>query len=866
MKVTMLFLMTAMAVVSAIGCGNNTTTVATSDIISETDATIPELSEPDRLFYDGEAYDLTYGELYEEIKINDGLSQLLNMIDSDLLEDWITEVTVAEMTDMQNYLTYGTKDPEQIAALDPEDKTDYEEAYLQNLTLAGYKDNEEAYLRLVTAKENYARVAMTDPDNSEESWYVGPQTIADYYMESHREDLVSLKIRFMSETEAKDVMKSLNLVGKMGNLYRYTGTKPIDEVPSSGFDETNTELLTGNGLLLAFIQMYNIVYDGYRDPISETATFNDLVSLDQLAVDYDTLKSANSSLATFVFDTMGNMEAFQSDDTTPFFYTYLPVKYYSGSDTSYYMILNLASGIKADCEEFTGTETELRDLIGTDLYDEIEQLMIDENMDTSSYVSNRLVDLREQHGFTLYDYYLGMDYQSVNAEYVNDTEGHESIVAIYDDVEITADELFYYAMNLNGALYTIYTAQLKELIENYFADVYCDPDEECQMDYSYNTSEKMEAHRADMETMKTEFESSYYSYYYSFEEYIYLAYGATSESDLLERYYVQSSLQPHMIYNELKSDDWYLLREYLYDRIDELYDNYFSLDVTHLLIYIDRDENGTPDDYDEFLATITDMVAYEAMLDRFTDQVYAYMEENTFSELVTTYAKAKHTDPVWGEFKDYGFYLMTEDLSSSASLTYASTKDTYDPQFVIGLQDAYQEFLLDEHDSDSTLLYDQPIATSFGTHIMLLERGDNFERPTGHFEMIYDNEGDPKYSEGIVNTGEELTLEQLELYSTYRFYEMAYDLDEEVLSGLGLEAPKIPTAVTTAIESYFTDIHDAIYVIGTLNIIVADNLVADDYLPVADSDFTFIASDLETMNGVIRDIYFKQVFGEDSAE
>ncbi|MBN2504908.1 MAG: hypothetical protein JXB20_06165, partial [Bacilli bacterium] len=353
-----------------------------------------------------------------------------------------------------------------------------------------------------------------------------------------------------------------------------------------------------------------------------------------------------------------------------------------------------------------------------------------------------------------------------------------------------------------------------------------------------------------------------------FEEYIYLAYGATSESDLLSKYYVQSSLQPYMIYGKLTENDWNILTDYLYDQMAEYYDNYFALDVTHLLVYIDRDEDGSPDDYDEFLDDLSDTVAYEAMLQRLTDAIYAFLNEddaNTMSKLVSTYAKAKHTDPLWGEFKDFGFLVMTEDLSSSSTLTYLNTKDKYDPKFVEGLQAAYVEFGSDEHLSDLTLLYETPVATSFGVHIMLLERGTGFTKPSGKFEMTYDNEGNPKYSEAAVNALDELSLDQLKLYSQYRFYEMVYGTDPDDLEAAGVEMPKIPTSVKTAIEAYFKNIHDSLYVIGALNIVVADSLVEANYLPVADANFTFVASDIALKNIQVRDTYFLQVFGEGDA-
>jgi len=858
MKKTMLVFLGAIFGMTAIACQGNTTT---SDIIVETDAIIPAISAPDTVFFDGGTYQVTYGDLYDELKTNDGLNKLLDMVDTILLASYIDQVGEEEINDKINFLKYSTSDPDEIAKLTDTEKADYDQAFQNTLQLAGYAGQESDYARKLVAEENYAYAQMSLDDNNAESWYVGPSTIADYYSASYYQDISTIKIRFMSETEGKDVMKSLNLVGRLGHLYRYTGIKPIGDVPSDGFDDTNTVLLEGDDLLLAFIQMYNVVYGSYRTPLAETATFDDLVANPDLKINYNEQRAANANLNVFMYRTLGDMETYLQDDTTALYYTYVPVKYYTGKDTSYYMILNLQKGVNADVSDFDGDADQLKTLIGADTYDLIEQKLIQANKDDSGYVSARLVELRAAHNFKIYDYYLGMDYQSLDGNYVLDEVGDETLVATYDATEITADDLFYYAMNENASLYLVYAAQMPVLMDKYFAELYCDSDTTCIKDIVANQSDKMKAHRTALTSLKTSFEQSYYSYYYTFEQYIFLAYGATSEDDMLKKYYVESALQPFLIYDELKADDWAILEDFLAPRVTEYYDNYFSLDVTHLLIYIDRNEDGSPDDYNDFLDTVADRTAYDNLLADFETAIYTYLDDpdNTFSDLVLAYSKAKYTDPVWGVFKDFGFYLTTEDLSADASLTYLTAKDSYDPDFVIGLEQAYQEYILPDNSYKTSMLYDEPVASSFGVHILKVAKGDAFSKPSAKYTMTYNSEMEPNYTAGIDNTDDMLSLSQMEIYAQYRFIEMVYGTSETALEKYGVTLPKIPYRVQEAIDAYYADINDSFYVIGSINFIVSDLIQSGTMLPVADSQFTFESTDIIDNVGMIGAIYYNQV-------
>ncbi|MDD3957803.1 MAG: hypothetical protein PHO96_02855 [Candidatus Izemoplasmatales bacterium] len=859
-KRTLLLMLGLFAALSFWGCSGKTTT---ADVIVETDAIIPALSFPNEVFFDGGEYQVTYQDLYKKMKIDDGLTQLLTMVDSIFLSEYIAQVTEDEITKKIEYMKFGTNDPDVISHLSAEEIAKYEQSYTDNMFLKGYQGNEEALVRLTVAKENYCIDQMKLAQNSDKTWYVGPSTIAKYYDNSTMPDLHTLRIRFMSEIDSKEVMKSLNLVGLSGNLYRYTGTKPIGDVPSNGFNDTNTVALDADEILESFIQMYNIVYGSYRDPISTEATVQDLLELPDLRVSYQDTLTINATLNFFMYGTLGTREAYLDGDDEKAYYTYIPVKYFTNRDTAYYMILNLKKADKETVGTFTGTEAELRALIGDDVYDAIEDALILKNFNTSGFTTTRLAEMRKSHDFVIYDYYLGIDYQQLDTAYELDEEGHATYVAKYDDVSITADELFMYAFERNPALYLIYAAQMPLLIANHFADVYCESGETCELDFSKNNSDKMKLHRTALANMKKQFEEDYLSYYYTFEEYIYLAYGATSEADMLDLHFVKTVLQPFAIFDLLKRDQWHLLEDYLDVLADEYYDNYFSLNVTHLLIAIDRNEDGSPDNYDRFLENLEDREEYDLLLEDFQTEILAYMNEsteNTYAKLIQVYTRAKRNDPRWGQFKNYGFFLIQENLSSSASLSYAKDKDTYHKDFVNAMIAGYQAYKLPANVDKQSFLYETFIDTSFGSHLLLLSKGSAFDVVSAKFTMTYENSGIPKFTVGTENTEDRLSLEQMKIYAEYRFLTMVYGTDEAFLESMSITLPKIPTSVTNAINMFYSDLHDSVYVAGSLNLIVIERLL-EGTLTNAHGDYISLTStDLNTMLDDFYEYYFRTVF------
>ena len=826
---------------------------------------LPQLSNPNAVFFKGDGFSITYGEIYEQFKANDGINQMLFMIDTHLLATELAAVTTEQIDAKIKYLTYGTLDDAIIAEYSDDEKTRMETNYDQNILLLGYQDDPTAYARMLIAKETVVELMMTNSANAEESWYINDVAIKNDYVANYFEDVVAIKVRFFSETDAKTAMRQLNLVSYQGDLRLYTGVRPIEEVASNGFNDTNTRVMTEEEILLAYIRLYNYAYSGWKTPLAETLTETDIIADESFHNVFTEVRSVQSGLATYLFSSLNSKAAFDAGTNTNIYYSYQPLRYAGSNDTAHYMVLKLTGTPKPDLSNFTATSTDLVERIGRTVYDSIKAKLIKSYLDTSGFVSERMGEYRKAAGLVIHDYYLGVDYKSIATDYVLDEVGHETnIASLADGFTLTADELLTFSLEKNAALYTIYASQLPAILSAHFDDVYCrDVEGECVRDPEDNKLESIQKHFDDLETLKASYEESYYRIYYTFEEYIYLAYGAKSDADMIRYYYVKTKLQPFLIYDQLVKDDWAMIEDYFLSLVEDYYDNYFSLNAKTLLVFVDRDENGTPDDYTEFLAGLTDRAAYDQKLADFETAIRAYITENqvtNFSTLVSVYNVARRNDPVWGTFKQYGFGLNAGNPSSSGSITYLNTIDTYEDELVEGFQATYAQYLLPANVNKTGIYYDQLVETKAGLYLIYAEKGTNFVKPSAKFAMTYTN-GIPNYTVGTENATDVPTAEQLKIFSEKRFYEIVYGTEDTVGATYGVTVPKLPTSLLNAMDVYYTKLHDSVYVVGFLNIVVGDLLLDGTFVNEHPAYCTLSEAQIKAAIVQIQALYHEQVFG-----
>jgi len=546
----------------------------------------------------------------------------------------------------------------------------------------------------------------------------------------------------------------------------------------------------------------------------------------------------------------------------------------------------LKTGTTAVVDTTTGTQTSVKSIVSDDvtyqaLYDKLLDAYV-ANTDTDN-VSTMMAELRATFNFIINDKFLGVDYQTIDADFEYNTKGDDLIVASVSGFpgfegaaqtdtieEVSADELFTYAIGKSAALYTLYAAQFKEILySDYYVAIFGE-----QRDVTKNTSDKMDEIYDSIRSQKMSYlsyKSLYEQYgisfnYDDFSSYSRYQYGTKTELDLL-KYLVKGVLQPFLI-DEAITDE--ALIELLLSTVEENYDNYFSLNVTHLIIHLDFDEDGSPDDYNDYIASLTELEldAFETLKAGLEADVLEYLDDsdNTFASLITAFTAATRDNETWGAYKQAGLWLMTEDLNIADeedetithSLQYSGTygvKDAYVDEYTTALIALYQEYQL-EQNANLEQLYSNLVTTQFGIHLLLVTKGDDFDR----FSAEYTGDA-AEYSLGAVNATGKPTLAQLKLYAQYYMYNLVYDLtDTEIEEKYNITIPKLPNTVIEALEFYFEDLLAEMYVVGTLNIQLSSRLASGEFYSSTYTDYT--ETQLFAQMAEIRQTYYDALFAK----
>ena len=547
----------------------------------------------------------------------------------------------------------------------------------------------------------------------------------------------------------------------------------------------------------------------------------------------------------------------------------------------------LKEGTTSEIVPSTLTQPVIKTLIANDdLYDQIYNDLLDAYVaDTSTdNVSAALVALRNEFGFAIFDKFLGVDYSATDSDFEYDTKGDEFILATLtgypgyldaaattESYALTADQFFNYAMDKNAALYTLYASQFKEILySDYFVQIFGE-----QRDLTKNKSDKIDEIYDSIRSQKMtylSYKAMYEQYgisfdYADFASFARYQYGTKSEMDLL-RYLVKGVLQPFFIDEAITEED---LVDLLVATVEDNYNNYFSLNVTHLIMYVDFNEDGTPDDYNDYIASLdaTDLAAFNALKAGLEADVLEYLDDadNTFATLITAYTNdTRQDDSEWGAYKNAGIWLMTEDLNIedseddtiTHSLQYSGeygVKDTYVPEYVDALVALYQEYQL-EQNQDLDQLYSPLVTTQFGVHLILASKGDDFERFSAMF-----TDTNTAYPDEIINPNGAPSLDQLKLYAQYYMYSLVYDLeDTEIEQKYNITIPTFPNDVREALEFYFDDLLGNLYVVGTLNIQMANRMVDGTF---QSSDYSELTNaELQAKLATIRQTYYDALFGK----
>ncbi|MDA3932072.1 MAG: hypothetical protein PF513_04975 [Tenericutes bacterium] len=837
--------MMVLAGLAVVSCAENPTEEPTTgDIINHS-------FDMDTVYYEGEGFEITYKDLYSSIIVNDGIDQLLTMIDQELLKDFLDVVTTEKVDEKRIKLTYGTTDQEEIDKIDEDRQLKMEKAYTNGMRILGYGDNDIPYLEFLVARDLYVEDLLTNPAIEDNNIYLNAEDIVDEYIKNKYGEVNAIMIRYDVKSEASQVLSDNDLVEFHGELRLYTGTTPLEDLPSYKLDEDNTRSLTTEELLSFFIQFYNDEYSNQKTLISETATYEDLLLLEDLSFQYEDLQKINTRLGNLMFSSLSTL----NEDPESAYYTYKPYEVAISNENDYYLVLNLDRNYH-DLSEFDGDETALKAIIGEELYNEILQDLIDRNLNDGEFINRRLKTMREDHGFEIYDYYLKLDYDNVVPEDMEATSLMESdyVIASYDDAEILVKDLMGFALERKTPLYLVHASQLQVLKTEHYDNVYCDDEGNCETDYTQNNSAAMNAHLTEFVELEQGFIESGYVDYYSFEDYLYLAYGVHNDVEMINSY-IKRTLEPLFLYDYIMENKEETMTDMM-TYIDSFYDNYFSINAKHILIFMDENNDGNPDNYEEFYDELEDQAAFDELIVNFKMEVINYLNanEDDLTDFVTTYRATTKDDAIWGEYKEKGLKVLTENLSSKSSLNYMNSFQKYEDTFVDGLIDVYQTYQLAEN-INKEFVYSNLVESSYGLHLIKAEKGDNFEMPSADFTVPADTTYN--YPAGLNNDGERVNLSQLEVYMNYRIYDIAssvVNLDEIY----DMERPELPTRLEDLFIFLVQPVHDGYYASAFLNTATLDYIFTGNIVDSSEYSF-FTEAEMDAFLLELKEVYAYQI-------
>ncbi len=795
---------------------------------------VAALTNPEEAYLTVGDFTITRGDLWNKMKSDDGVSYLTQYIEKTyLFASEIDLVTDTEVAKKVEFYKYGTNDADDLAEIfaDAELKADLEEQFETGLLIINFNPDSDADLRafveLEIAKENAAK-AYVLAAGEDDDLYISEDDLKDHYEDTNVGDVCALNIKFNSAQEARKIFNLYNLVPNYNLGWgKYTGLDNIEDLSTSDFGPENTTQLTDEEVFEEYIKMYK--YMNPNNMIADDTLANHVTTCsDELTYNYDDMVDGKVSsdpyraLASYMFNTLdveGENKRFSFNLQALGEFQMLSFKI-SQEDVPAYDTL---------------TEAEL---------DDVKEDMFDSYM-TSAVIGKVTATKWEEADFEIYDYVLKMNYaQNSGTEF--DNKGSKEYIATINGDEITPDMLYDFMINKIGTYYTIDMVQTEMLLHS---------DEFNTMfgtstDYIDSKNENVSEYRDQLRSMKTAFSQGAYVQYgfdnavYTWDEFILLAFGARTENEAIQNLYILSDLQPYMAVDLI---DYAAAAAIIQEKVD----NYFSLNVVHLLVYTDFNNDLSPDKYNDYVDGLTgeDLTKYNTLKAELEALIVARIDNgDEFVDIVNEFNDSllDDEDNEFAEAKKYGFHIMSQDLSSQASLS-PETTVSYDEDFVAAVKDLYDEysFAVTSSALDLDEMYDDElIQSNFGLHFLYATEGDAFEMPTAVYSEDDDPDGDypvEAYGTTLIPNADQVAI----------FIEM----ENAGKLGVATDA-SLPTSVYKAIETYFGPTYSAYFSNASYSIVAAKYITDNNPTYATNNDVN-----IEYLEDII-DIMYKSGFPE----
>ena len=460
-----------------------------------------------------------------------------------------------------------------------------------------------------------------------------------------------------------------------------TSRLPADGLPDQALDKVQ--------VLEKFVEISNLLDASRVLHVEGTTIMNELSEEYDVEFTYDKLTKLNTTIRDHIYKTLVALDYTPDDPDETIGNPYSARVQTAGSIR--YLAYKLTDnsiedkGILVDSKDESGNDIKIFNVNDDDpaiaqkaqeMKDKVRNEIIKGKLN-SSYITSKATEKTKDRKINIYDplvreYYKNQaEYKGSNKFKNNDTFG------TVGDTTITVDEFFAElekAYGINIALDMLVNKWLES--SPYASKITADD----KKGFDEQFENMIAAFSSD------QYASSGYPASMGRKNFLLLAFGASNDKEAKQKLYVQPKLR------ELFYADYEALYgseaegNTIYDKLAQLvalqHDNFKSITTSHLLIYFDKNNDGTPDDPEEFLSELTPekrvqvekglVKLVELVLDN-AQQFVGYVQG--FTKIATDFQtsgrieRGSKYDPTielfWSEYRKLGFNLKYEAISSA---------------------------------------------------------------------------------------------------------------------------------------------------------------------------------------------------------
>jgi hypothetical protein len=627
----------------------------------------------------------------------------------------------------------------------------------------------------------------------------------------------------------KSILEDLGILGKLGVTFEdRTQLSVLDYenyykryvISTSRDTGLADEALSASRVKEEFVAIYNLLNPAAQVEISGGNIVGVVGSTFDSTFTYDALSKINASLRSHVYTTLTaedklddptdltSQKPFSSRVQTFGNFRYLVFKLSDDSESEEGILVKNDS----DVDVFADTAEALA--IKAEVFGKLFEAKL-----TNNYISAKINELYKDLELNIYDAILRTFYEQSYGYEGSTKDKDGNVVADIDGKNITVDDFYARLEKSYGINLSLDIASNKFLMAS----------------TKYTISSKdMDDYKKQFEDIISQFSANNFATAgfpasMGRDKFLLTAFGAKTNAEAINQLYVYPELRNQYMKDIEAHYDTETVS--VYAKLAELaalqYNNFKSINVSHLLIYFDANGDGAPDNPQDYLDTLS-VSGRQQVLDGLVELVellynrvgdYKGFAEG-FSALANEFnnsgriLRGSVTPPfdyqielLWAEYRQLGFYLKFENISSSITNTsnFITGSTVLDQVFYDRAMKLHADLALIQDDPSKFPLLDlygtvitknalEEVKSSFGWHLILATS----VRSTTSAVYLESSDEDGKYvssTDATLNVYNPSSPTLTE--SQVKFYMIEKDSAEGVV---------LPTNVQTAVNNYLNPV------------------------------------------------------------